>query len=349
MRAILQAEPSSRRSQRERSGTVRRTRPAAADRATFFADLPARRGRTCCAGGPGGRDTNATGGRAGSRLPPPTHEAVGELRELLTRLDPTAASRRCAGWDLAQRRRRLLRIVALSAQLAGDHSRHAFTASFPGFARDEWSLAHEVATAAGVVEHYRVCPVAAELLEDLDRLVLDQEEPFMTTSIYAQWRVMAAAREAGVTVLLDGQGADELFGGYDVSGGWALRSIGHGAPCWGASSPDPLGSIAPRPLGLRHAATSARAALPSLAGQPVCLSGGGRAGRGHRAAERSGTLAAAARAAARGLPYQSSGPLALRRPRFDGSLASRYACRFSIVVSPSLRCRCRRTSSTAAA
>lgn len=51
----------------------------------------------------------------------------------------------------------------------------------------------------------------------------------MTTSIYAQWRVMKAARETGVTVLLDGQGADELFGGYDLSGGWALSSIGRRA------------------------------------------------------------------------------------------------------------------------
>jgi asparagine synthase (glutamine-hydrolysing) len=120
-------------------------------------------------------------------------------------------------------------VVALSAQLAGSHTRHAFTASFPGFALDEWDLAGEVAAAAHVAEHHRVRPLGSELLGDLDRLVVDQEEPFMTTSIYAQWRVMAAAREAGVTVLLDGQGADELFGGYDVSGGWALRSMGAGS------------------------------------------------------------------------------------------------------------------------
>ena len=117
-------------------------------------------------------------------------------------------------------------IVALSALLAGANRRHAFTASFPGFARDETCLAEEAARAAGVLEHHLIHPHADQLLADLDRLVADQQEPFMTTSIYAQWRVMAAARDAGVTVLLDGQGADELFGGYDLSGGWALRSSG---------------------------------------------------------------------------------------------------------------------------
>src|SRR5207244_1354409 len=45
-------------------------------------------------------------------------------------------------------------------------------------------------------------------------------------SIYAQWRLMRRARENGVVVLLDGQGADELFGGYDGIAGWALRSQG---------------------------------------------------------------------------------------------------------------------------
>jgi asparagine synthase (glutamine-hydrolysing) len=117
-------------------------------------------------------------------------------------------------------------IVCLSAELAGDHRRHAFTARFRGFARDEWDYAHTVAGAAGVVEHHAIEPTPAQLLDDLDALVRDQEEPFGSLSIYAQWRVMKAAREAGVTVLLDGQGADELFGGYDGIGGWATRSLG---------------------------------------------------------------------------------------------------------------------------
>jgi asparagine synthase (glutamine-hydrolysing) len=117
-------------------------------------------------------------------------------------------------------------IVSISSHLAGDHARHAFTATFPGFARDEWSYAEEVARAAGVTEHHAVLPRMEELLDDLQALVRAQEEPFASTSIYAQWRVMRAAREAGVIVLLDGQGADELFGGYPGIGGWALRSAG---------------------------------------------------------------------------------------------------------------------------
>jgi asparagine synthase (glutamine-hydrolysing) len=120
-------------------------------------------------------------------------------------------------------------IVCLSAELAGDHRRHAFTARFSGYERDEWRYAHAVADAAGVVEHHPVEPSPAELLEDLDALVRDQEEPFGGLSIYAQWRVMRRAREAGVTVLLDGQGADELFGGYEGIGGWATRARGRRA------------------------------------------------------------------------------------------------------------------------
>lgn len=117
-------------------------------------------------------------------------------------------------------------IVGICSRLAGGHVRHAFTASFPGFERDEWCYAAEVARAAGVAGHHRVCPTSGELLDDLELLVRDQQEPFGGTSIYAQWRVMRAAREAGVIVLLDGQGGDELFGGYSGVAGWALRSTG---------------------------------------------------------------------------------------------------------------------------
>jgi asparagine synthase (glutamine-hydrolysing) len=152
-------------------------------------------------------------------------EAVERVRELLLdsirlrlRSDVPVGTSLSGGIDSST-------VVALSAELAGDHRRHAFTASFPGFERDEWDLAAQVAERAGVVEHHPVEPTAAELLDDLPRLVLDHEEPVGSLSIYAQWRVMRCAREQGVTVLLDGQGGDELFAGYPTAVGYALRSL----------------------------------------------------------------------------------------------------------------------------
>ena len=41
------------------------------------------------------------------------------------------------------------------------------------------------------------------------------ELPVGSTSQYAQWSVFRLAKEQGITVLLDGQGADELLGGYE--------------------------------------------------------------------------------------------------------------------------------------
>jgi asparagine synthase (glutamine-hydrolysing) len=117
-------------------------------------------------------------------------------------------------------------VVTVCAGLAGEHVRHAFTATFPGFERDEWEYAEEVARAAEVTTHHAVRPTAEELWKDVEQLVRDQQEPFAGTSIYAQWRVTRAAREAGVVVLLDGQGGDELFGGYNGVAGWALRAAG---------------------------------------------------------------------------------------------------------------------------
>jgi asparagine synthase (glutamine-hydrolysing) len=64
-----------------------------------------------------------------------------------------------------------------------------------------------------------------ELGVDLDEMIRSQGEPFGSTSIYAQYRVYQAASENGVTVTLDGQGADELFAGYDGYPGQRLRSM----------------------------------------------------------------------------------------------------------------------------
>src|SRR6185312_13325186 len=151
-------------------------------------------------------------------------DAVAELRALLVdsirlrlRSDVPVGTSLSGGIDSST-------IVMLSSELAGDHTRHAFTARFPGWERDEWGYADEVARRAGVVEHHATEPTVEEVLADLPQLVLDHEEPVGSLSIYAQWRVMQLAKSAGVTVLLDGQGGDELFGGYPATLGWVLRS-----------------------------------------------------------------------------------------------------------------------------
>ena len=48
----------------------------------------------------------------------------------------------------------------------------------------------------------------------LETIARQQDEPFGSTSIAAQWFVFEAARQAGMKVMLDGQGADEVLGGY---------------------------------------------------------------------------------------------------------------------------------------
>jgi len=88
-----------------------------------------------------------------------------------------------------------------------------FSAIFPGYPIDEGKCAKTVCEVAQA-EYNPVQPTAAELWRDLRDLVKCQEEPFASTSIYAQYRVMRRAKERGITVLLDGQGADELLCGY---------------------------------------------------------------------------------------------------------------------------------------
>jgi asparagine synthase (glutamine-hydrolysing) len=59
-----------------------------------------------------------------------------------------------------------------------------------------------------------VFPQPEGFIEELDNVLWHQEEPFSGPSIYAQWCLMRKARQRGVTVMLDGQGADEQLAGY---------------------------------------------------------------------------------------------------------------------------------------
>lgn len=72
---------------------------------------------------------------------------------------------------------------------------------------------------------HKVVVNEAELARDIDDMIRVQGEPFGSTSIYAQYRVYQLARENGITVTLDGQGADELLAGYNGYPGPRLRSL----------------------------------------------------------------------------------------------------------------------------
>ncbi|MDF0643548.1 MAG: asparagine synthase (glutamine-hydrolyzing) [Nitrospira sp.] len=78
---------------------------------------------------------------------------------------------------------------------------------------DERPYIDEVVRQTGADAHY-VYPSLTELFETVDRVTWMQDEPFGSTSIYAQWHVFRLAAEHGVTVMLDGQGADEQLAGY---------------------------------------------------------------------------------------------------------------------------------------
>ncbi len=72
---------------------------------------------------------------------------------------------------------------------------------------------------------HTVSPNPQDLSRDLDDLIRTQGEPFGSTSIYAQYRVFRTAREHGLTVMLEGQGADELLAGYQGYPAYRMMSL----------------------------------------------------------------------------------------------------------------------------
>ncbi|MBD8872849.1 asparagine synthase (glutamine-hydrolyzing) [Rhodanobacter sp. DHB23] len=98
----------------------------------------------------------------------------------------------------------------------------SFVASNAGLSEERWvDIVNEH---VGATAH-KVSADAEELARDIDDLVRMQGEPFGSTSIYAQYRVFKLARESGITVTLDGQGADELLAGYNGYSGYRMLSL----------------------------------------------------------------------------------------------------------------------------
>ena len=90
---------------------------------------------------------------------------------------------------------------------------NAFSACFADRDIDERPFMAQVIAATGS-RHHQVFPSPDEFATDLTAFLHQHDEPVGSLSMYAQYCIMRCAREAGVPVLLDGQGGDEIFSGY---------------------------------------------------------------------------------------------------------------------------------------
>lgn len=156
------------------------------------------------------------------------------------RLPPAAAARLLRDRLLASVRSHLRSDVPVGVALSGGIDSSAIACAMrrvePGACIDAFTYApddpaiseadHAQAVAARIgARWHRVTIDPATVGDRLASLVAAHGEPFGSTRILAQHAVFAAARAAGVVVMLDGQGADELFAGYDHYQSWRLAGL----------------------------------------------------------------------------------------------------------------------------
>lgn len=118
----------------------------------------------------------------------------------------------------------------------------------PGY--DEAALAHELARAIG--SEHQALTFTADDFNDYPQVMRHLEEPQCSATAVPIYKLYQACRRAGLTVVLTGEGADELLGGYHWHKGDALLRRLLPLPPFArrliAASPAPMSGAARRVL-----------------------------------------------------------------------------------------------------
>jgi asparagine synthase (glutamine-hydrolysing) len=113
---------------------------------------------------------------------------------------------------------------SILAFYARHHRPQTFSAVFPGFERSEGD---EISR---MNQHYQanaheVNPTAEDLATELALFSFAHDEPVLSPSAFAQFKVYQLAAKSGVKVILDGQGADEILAGYTKYFKWYWQEL----------------------------------------------------------------------------------------------------------------------------
>ena len=149
-----------------------------------------------------------------------THEYIDEVKKLVTksidlrlRADVTVGTCLSGGIDSS------VIVCAMDKLLNGKSSFQTgnkietFSSIFPGSKLDESTYMKNVVEQTNTNWH-TVTPAKKDFINDVEQLMYSHDLPIWSISSFAQSSVMKLAKANHVKVLLDGQGADELFGGY---------------------------------------------------------------------------------------------------------------------------------------
>lgn len=104
-------------------------------------------------------------------------------------------------------------IACLTRELNPNLELHSFcfTPSDSRLSEKKWA---EVANKKARTINHTVTVSQFNFCDNLDTFITTMGEPVLSTSCYAQYNVYKSAHNMGLRVMLDGQGADELFAGY---------------------------------------------------------------------------------------------------------------------------------------
>lgn len=94
-----------------------------------------------------------------------------------------------------------------------ERSSYCFTSVFKNELFSEERFA-DIAAKSIKAKYIKTEPTLEGFVKEVDSLVYSQDVPIWDTSTYAQFKVMELAKKNNIKVVIDGQGADELFGGY---------------------------------------------------------------------------------------------------------------------------------------